>query len=687
LVWRHSLADPDRFLAWLAPKLGFVWTRGFLLVSSLGVCGALLTVIANRQEWAHAVARLDGEAVVVSGLLLLGMVALHELAHGLTCKHYGGEVHEIGFLWLYCLPCFYCNVSDAWLLPEKSKRLLVTLAGGYFDLCLWSLAVFTWRVTLPDTLINYFAWLALTTAGFRVFFNFNPFLKLDGYYLLSDWLEVPNLRSRSWNYVLARLRWLLWGAPRPRPEPRGGLLLAYGVAGWSVSLVLVMVMLVALSRLLASYGGLFGTLVVGVLGLPILHGLFRGVFGGEVRQMIFRRPWRTLMWLASLGAVAALLCLVKIDNRAYGTFEVRPILRAEVRAPVAGFMKAIRSEQGEIVSAGELVASLEIPELESRIAQQRAVLHEYEARLRLLKVGTREEELREQRRAVERARHWRDLAEADLEKNREAYGEEVEQHEFKIEQSQAELQLARDDLRRATALFKKQVYSAQEYEEAKKRNQVAAAAWEQAHACKRACEALGTIRAEEELARREKELADAEAELALLEAGTRPEEIEAEEARVARLQEEMKYLEEIQGKLSVRAPVAGIVVTPRLKEKAGQYLHQGALICEVEQISRLEIEIRVPEQEVPRVAPGQTVALKARALPYRTFQSTLGRVAPRADFGQNQSTVVIYCHLDDSSRELRPGMSGYARIHCGPAPLGRVLLDRLLSYVRTEFWW
>src|SRR5206468_838326 len=104
-------------------------------------------------------------------------------------------------------------VSDTWLFREKSKRLLVTLAGGYFDLCVWAAAVFVWRLTPPDGLPNYLAWVVLSVCGARVFFNFNPLMKLDGYYLLSDWLEIPNLRQRSWGLVAARLRWALWGGP------------------------------------------------------------------------------------------------------------------------------------------------------------------------------------------------------------------------------------------------------------------------------------------------------------------------------------------------------------------------------------------------------------------------------------------------------------------------------------------
>ena len=160
----------------------------------------------------------------------MAVTTLHEFAHGLTCKRHGGEVHEVGFLMLLLMPCFYCNVSDAWLFREKSKRLWVTFAGGYFELFLWALAVFAWRLTMPDTLVNRLAFLVLSVCGVQTLFNFNPLIKLDGYYLLSDWLEVPNLQQRALGHFKGWLRAAALGRGRGRPtEPRGRLLLAYGL--------------------------------------------------------------------------------------------------------------------------------------------------------------------------------------------------------------------------------------------------------------------------------------------------------------------------------------------------------------------------------------------------------------------------------------------------------------------------
>src|SRR5262245_30606542 len=259
LYWRKNFFDPDRLFTWLAPKTGFFWTPAFLLFSAGCVVSAAALLWANRHGAARSfLSSLRWETVLLAWLALLFVTTCHEFAHGLTCKRHGGEVHEVGFLLIFFMPCFYCNVSDAWLFREKSKRLWVTLAGGYFELFLWALAVFVWRLSTPDSLVNYAAFVVLSACGVQTLVNFNPLLKLDGYYLLSDWAEGHNLQQRAADHVKGRLRWLLWGAARPHTEPRGRVLLAYGLVSWLYSLAFLGLSLVVLSHFLGSRLGLVG---------------------------------------------------------------------------------------------------------------------------------------------------------------------------------------------------------------------------------------------------------------------------------------------------------------------------------------------------------------------------------------------------------------------------------------------
>jgi multidrug efflux pump subunit AcrA (membrane-fusion protein) len=331
-----------------------------------------------------------------------------------------------------------------------------------------------------------------------------------------------------------------------------------------------------------------------------------------------------------------------------------------------------------------------VPDLASRLAQKRAEVREARAKLSLLQRGPRPEEVTEQKHRVDRARAWCDQAERDLGRSRKALDRELARLDEQIAQYNAELAQARASLDRAQHLLAGQTgraISLEEYGEANKRYRVCGHQVEQARDQKQARQALGTQEAEAELARRQKELADAQGILTLLQAGSRPEEVEAERARLARLQEEAGYLEGLQGRLQVCSTVAGVITTAHLREKIGQYVHEGDLIGVVEESTTLAAEISLAEQDVARVQPGQPVALKARVLPFETFPTQVNRVAPAAGNGEVQGTVIVYCRLTTPGTELRPGMTGYARITTGQRSVGAILLNQVLRYVRTEFWW
>src|SRR5262249_42907566 len=163
--------------------------------------------------------------------------------------------------------------------------LWVTFAGGYFELFLWALAVFVWRLTAPGTLVNSLALVLLSVGSVQTLFNFNPLLKLDGYYLLSDWLEIPNLQQRALDGFPGRLRGLLWGARLPGREPGGRRLFAFGLATWLCSVIILVLMLAALGRFLGARWGWVGLGGVALVGLVAAHSLFQGFSAGEVVTM------------------------------------------------------------------------------------------------------------------------------------------------------------------------------------------------------------------------------------------------------------------------------------------------------------------------------------------------------------------------------------------------------------------
>src|SRR5919106_2595060 len=286
LLWlRLRAIDPDRFFDWLMPKVRFFFTPQFVVTAIALIVWAVGTTVLSAGEITGDLARLwTFQNLVFAWVTMLSVTTLHEFAHGLTCKHYGGKVHEIGFLLIYLQPAFYCNISDAWLFPEKRKRLWVTAAGAFFELFLWAGAVLMWRLMERGTWVSDAALIVIATSGLKQFFNLNPLIKLDGYYLLSDLLDMPNLRQRAFGYLFARIKRLLWGRaavpelPAATPRERR-IFFGYGTLAVTFSYWLLGNILLGLSGWLTqtyhAWGFAMATvltaLVVGsVIGKPIL---------------------------------------------------------------------------------------------------------------------------------------------------------------------------------------------------------------------------------------------------------------------------------------------------------------------------------------------------------------------------------------------------------------------------------
>lgn len=689
LSYRIPLFNPDRLLTWLEPRLRFVFSPIFVALTVLLILTAAGVAFVHRAAWINSIPpQLTWQTLFLAWGLIAAATLFHELAHGLTCKHFGGEVREIGFLLLFFIPCFYCNVSDAWMLRERRQRLWISFAGTHFDLVLWAASILAWRATVPDTAVHYGAWLLSTICGARCFFNLNPLIKLDGYYLLSDWTRRPNLAQRARKRWVKTLQWLLWGARRPSREPGSAFLLWYGLASWLfLGLMMTSLALGAAWMLergdLAAYAGAAGALFMTVM---IGHSLLRGIFAGEFFTMFKKRWFRASTWAVLLAGIPAALFFTPVEDRASGSFVVRPSERVEINAPETGFLRDIAVEEGSLVSPGQLLARVEIPDLEVRRQRVAADLRESQANLRRLQTGPRPEEVEEQRSRVARGLAWCELGQRDLESAQNAFAEEAERLRHMIAQYEAELEFQSQSLRRVERLFAAGHATREELEIERTGHKVREFRLQEANAEKRVIDALGTRAAETELARRDKELADDRAKLRLLEAGGRAEDIEAEQARTERLLAEQQHLEFLSNRVHLLSPIAGVVTTARLREKAGQFVPMGTIVCVVEQLAEPVIEIAIQEESALGVLPGQRVELRTRARPFDVFETVVERKAPRTtvEQGNSQGAVTVYCRLNGHDFEVLSGMSGHARIHRGQTTLGK----KMLKFFRTEFlWW
>ena len=313
LYLRLKVMDPDRLLERWAPRLAWLFTPAFAWVSGLIIALAVGVTIASWQEVHQSLPKLYRvETIVVAWLTLWCIVLGHEFSHGMTCKHFGGRVHEIGLLLLYLQPAMYCNVSDAWLFPERYKRLLVTLAGAYFEILMWSLATLFWRLTEPDSTPNFLALVVATTLGIKTLFNLNPLIKLDGYYLLSDWLEIPNLRQKAMGHIFSFPKRLLGRAsPAEIPARERRIYWIYGLlatvySSWLIGFILLSLGTFMVQRYQAWGAVLFSTLLLLMFRHPLqraLHFLASALRPSNGIVKLVKRLVKTGMAVALIGSL------------------------------------------------------------------------------------------------------------------------------------------------------------------------------------------------------------------------------------------------------------------------------------------------------------------------------------------------------------------------------------------------
>jgi putative peptide zinc metalloprotease protein len=201
--------DPDRLLTWMIPKLNWIFTYTFLWLSVALMASAGLFVAFHYSTF-YAKLPAYHEFFAYNTLLYmwlaLGVVkVIHEFGHGLSCKAFGGESHEMGFLFMCFSPALYCNVTDSWTVADKWKRITISFAGIWVELIIAAISTFVWWYTPHWPFANNVAMCLMVLCSVSTFvFNANPLMRFDGYYIMADWLEVPNLREKS-NRFLSQL--------------------------------------------------------------------------------------------------------------------------------------------------------------------------------------------------------------------------------------------------------------------------------------------------------------------------------------------------------------------------------------------------------------------------------------------------------------------------------------------------
>ena len=232
--------DPERTLRAMLPLVGWMFHPFCATLCMIFVVSSWLVLGANLEVFRGKLPEFQsffGWPNLMYLWVTLGMAKIiHEFGHGLSCVYYGSECHEMGVMLLVFSPCLYCDVTDSWMMRNKWHRIIIGAAGMYIEVILSGVAIYIWWLTESGMLhylaLNTFFVTTITT----VIFNLNPLMRFDGYYMMSDFLEIPNLRQKSEKLLREAFSWYCLGIeskPDPfMPETGRAWFVTYAIAAW-----------------------------------------------------------------------------------------------------------------------------------------------------------------------------------------------------------------------------------------------------------------------------------------------------------------------------------------------------------------------------------------------------------------------------------------------------------------------
>ncbi len=575
--------DPNKTLARLDPYLSWLFTPGFVLFS-LGMFITAFYLVAGdwaqvQRDTASLYTFQDKTAydIWIFWFLILGLGAVHEFGHGLTCKHFGGDVHQMGFLLIYFTPAFYTDTTDIMLFDRLGRRQWVLFAGIWIELVICGIAAFFWRFTAPGSFANDLAYKTMLLSGIQgALINLNPLIKADGYYALAEYLRIDNLREESFTFLRAWTRKYILREDLELPlasRRQRRIYLLFGVAAvfYSTSL-LILVLLFVKNVFVTKMGGWGYVATAGVIYFFLAKDFKIAV--PHVRAWWREKREEYMAWKISraqqAGAVGlALLFLIPpIPTRVASDFVLEPGRDAHVRAEVSGVVRQVLVEQGDSVKAGQMLAVLENPDVES--------------------------------------------------------GAQILAQQLAMANSEVRLAQARADQAKIGAAVQEQ----------------------------------------------------------------------------QRLESEWTVAQGKVDALDVRAPFAGVVATPRVEQKATEYLAAGDELCEIVDRSTMKARILVRDWELEQVPAGAPAQLKVLPYPFRTYSGSVAQVLPAAApdkpvaqpqdlerLGQqltNYFAVITVFPNPDGS--LREGMTGTAKIAGVSRPLAWQAGRAAWRWIRSQVW-
>lgn len=608
----------------IAPLAHPLALAGWLLAALLLVYGLWLNRLAVLADLSQLLApgRLALTAVLGMSLMHLGTAS----ARAAAIARHAGLRPQMGLLrGALGQPLLYVDSRGPAEAGDRASRSRIVGAGLSAPLVLLTLAALTWFLSRGSgtALAPYSLGIGFI-AAFGLLMRSNPLLRLDGYFLLAQWLGVPNLREQALTANRQR-RGTGW-MPGLRRLPYRTLALFRALA--VANLLLLFGLLLIPAQLLSARFGALGLIpLMLVLGVFVSQSFRTARSGANLDLGQIRPPpwWQRSrrFWITAL--VLLVLACLPYRYHPSGDFLILPGERADVRALVAGDVREVLVEEGQEVKAGQVLARLADDEARAQVAGAEARLAQLRADRSLAGKGGKAEE-------VELARSALDTA-----------GKRAE-----VSAAQA---------RRVSEAYRRKSVTAQEYDRARGQAEVD-----------------------------QKALEEARRRLALVQSPAVADRMAAIDAQMREVQAQLGFHREQLRHTQIKAPIAGVVVSGSLQFARGQFLNRGDLLATIEDSRERLAEVRISEAAIGEIAPGKEARARVWAFPATSFLGEVRRIAPAAEDGDYGKVVRVQVALDDPQRRLLPGMTGNAKLQGDWHPAIVVFSRALLRFLLIELW-
>lgn len=378
LMLKVSLGNPKHVLNFCEPVTSwFFGSIGFCFWAVAVVLGGYL-VSAHWSQLSSVRTVLSPDNWIWLAITWLVLKFIHETAHGIACRRFGGHCSEAGLMFLLFVPLPYVNVTTSWRFGSRWKRVIVAAAGMYAEVFLAAVAMMVWTETESE-IIRHHAVNVMVTAGVStLLFNCNPLMKFDGYYILCDLIQVPNLAmhgQQDFHFCVKRLFLGVTGQAPEWPEGHWVLIRLYGIAAFAWRILICFSLAFAAGQIFHGAGIVLAVAAVVLwVAVPTWEFAEYLVVGDRVNP-----PKR--LRLAGLSIAFTLVGLLIWHKVPYverlrfpAIVAYEPVIA--IRAAASGFVTVVAVETGAEVEAGTVLLRLHNPELEARIVQLKLAIEQ-----------------------------------------------------------------------------------------------------------------------------------------------------------------------------------------------------------------------------------------------------------------------------------------------------------------------